>query len=233
MFNRLASTLGHVIWLDLVFAWAKFSQCNVASHLVISIPIDEVHMSWRHSKSRDVVGHHNSLGYAIENGPACRSFGFYRGIGPPVPMPTHLRISYRIASVCSNFQHVGWGAIPAHPCRPVLSFQNPFRRKLPETLVSARSPTLWHAYVPQGSLLRSQGLGGGGELTPWYPSSTFWAIFNLSGIDMILVNGHTVSCIVRPVSDWHQTWQTFIFHMDGLNSRIACPNSFWNPNFRG
>ena len=57
MFNRLrhiwlASTLGQVIRLDLVSAQAKVSPCNIASRLVISIPIDRVHMSWCHSERR-------------------------------------------------------------------------------------------------------------------------------------------------------------------------------------
>ena len=42
---------------------------------------------------------------------------------------------------------------------PILSLKNPFKRKSPETLVSARLPTLWHTYVPQGSSLRPQGPG--------------------------------------------------------------------------
>ncbi|KAG7018643.1 hypothetical protein SDJN02_20513, partial [Cucurbita argyrosperma subsp. argyrosperma] len=36
---------------------AKVSQCNVASHLVISIPIDMVHRSWCNLDSWDVVVH--------------------------------------------------------------------------------------------------------------------------------------------------------------------------------
>ena len=88
--------------------------------------------------------------HAIENRPTCqlshRDFpnihpsGFYRGIGPPVPMSCHLRIPYRIVRVCSNLQHVGWGEIPAHPNRSILSLKNSFQRKSPEKLVSARSP---------------------------------------------------------------------------------------------
>ena len=126
-----------------------------------------VYMSWRHSESRDVVSHHNSFGHVIENRSACRSShrnfpnihqsGFYRSIGPPVPMSCHLQIQYRITCVCSNLQHAGWGAIAAHPCRPIMSLKNPFQRKSSETLVSTHSPTLWHTYVLQGSSLRPQG----------------------------------------------------------------------------
>ena len=36
--NRLASTLGLAIQLDLVSSWAKVSQCNIASDLVILVP---------------------------------------------------------------------------------------------------------------------------------------------------------------------------------------------------
>ena len=48
------------------------------------------------------------------------------------------------------------------------------------------------------------------------PYSTFWGIFSQAGVDMILANEHMMSWNVCPVSDWHQIWQAFIFHMDGL-----------------
>ena len=58
MFNhlqhlRLASTLGQVIRLDLGSARAMVSQCNVASHLAISIPMDRAHSRWHERASYD------------------------------------------------------------------------------------------------------------------------------------------------------------------------------------
>ena len=121
--------------------------------------------------------------------------------------------------------------MPAHPCRSVLSFKNPFQRKSPETLVSTRSPTLWHTCMCHRVAHLDHRAQGWWRANTMVPLQYILSHFQFSGVDMILVNGHTVSCIVRLVSDWHQTWRAFIFHTDGLNSRTACPNSFWNPDF--
>ena len=55
--------------LTLPLLRAKVSQCD--SHPIVSswLPINMIHMFWRHPKSRGVVSRHNSLGHTIEVGP--------------------------------------------------------------------------------------------------------------------------------------------------------------------
>ena len=90
------------------------------------------------------------------------------------------------------------------------------------TLVSQRSPSLWHTYVPQGSSLRPQDPR---VVESWHYVSlygTFWGIFNPPQVEVILANDHTMSWSVRSVSDWNQIWRAFIFRIDKLDSKIAC-----------
>ena len=49
--------------------------------------------------------------------------------------------------------------------------------------------------------------------------------FEIFFLDILKASRHTILCIVCRVLDWHQTWWGFIFHIDGLNSQVACQNS--------
>ena len=63
------------------------------------------------------------------------------------------------------------------------------------------------------------------------PYSIFWDIFGLTGANIILVNSYTVSWSDHLASNSYQILQAFIFHIDGLNSKVTCPNSFRPPTF--
>ena len=104
---------------------------------------------------------------------------------------------------------MGWGAILAHPM-PVQSLKDIFQRKMSKMLILQRSPTLRHTYVPQGNSLRSQGLGAVESQHHVSLYSTFWGIFNPPRVDDIFVSGHTDSCIILQVFDWHQIFSCFI-----------------------
>ena len=59
----------------------------------------------------------------------------------------------------------------------------------------------------------------GGWLTPCLYYSILWGILNLACVDMILADRRTVSWSVCPLSNWHQIWKAFIFHIEKLQER--------------
>ena len=54
----------------------------------------------------------------------------------------------------------------------------------------------------------------------------------MAGVDMILVNGHTVTWSISLMFDWHQIWRAFIFHMDRLDFRTHVQIPSRTPTFR-
>ena len=74
------------------------------------------------------------------------------------------------------------------PVPSVLSLKNPFQRKLPKTLVSKRSLTLWHTHGSQGNSLRPQGPMVVESQHHASPYNTFWGISNPSQVDVLIRN---------------------------------------------
>ena len=64
------------------------------------------------------------------------------------PCPCHVIYGCRIAGVCSNLQHAGWGAIPAHACCPVLALKKPISKEVArDTRLGTLAHTMTHVYA--------------------------------------------------------------------------------------